>query len=171
VRCDSSSPQSGSHPRVSGAAAGVVDDWFASQPDLPVDRIDRAEGAWFTVLAGERKRTIPVYLELGAQHLSLQSFFLRAPDENAAGLYHFLLRRNLRSHVLRFALAEEGDVLIVGLLPRAALLPDELDRVLGQLLLLADEAFNPALRLGFGSYIERERAWRQRVGAPPNPVG
>jgi hypothetical protein len=68
------------------------------------------------------------------------------------------------------AVADEGDVLLVGVLPNRAVDDAELDRVLGQLLATADEAFDTALRLGFASYIEREQAWRARVGAPRNPI-
>ena len=41
---------------------------------------------------------------------------------------------------------------------------EELDRTLGQLLSVADDAYWPAIRLGFTEYIEREQAWREKVG-------
>lgn len=148
--------------------AAVIDGWFAAHPDLEVERI--GEQGWFSVLAGERKRTVPVFLKLGEHTLTIQSFFMQAPDERLEELYGFLLRRNLRTYLFRFALSDDGDVLIVGVVPVHALTPAELDRALGQLLANADDAFNPALRLGFTSYIEREQAWRASVGAPPNPV-
>lgn len=149
-------------------AAEVVDAWFAEQADLSVERV--GERGWFTVLHGEWKRTIPVYLGLDSDHLVVESFFMAAPDENAADTYAFLLRRNTRTYLLRFALSDGGDVLLVGLVPRAALDPALCDRLFGQLLTAADDAFNPALRRGFASYIEREQAWRAKVGAPRNPV-
>lgn len=154
-------------------AADAVEGWFAGEPELSVERLASRGGhpAWFTVLRGEHKRTVPVLLELGEEHLSVQSFFLTAPDENQAELYGYLLRRNLRTYLLRFALTDAGAVLLIGLVPRTAVTGDLLDRLLGQLLAAADEAFNPALRLGFASYIEQEQAWRASVGAPPNPVG
>lgn len=150
------------------ASARVVERWLADHPDLPVERLD--DHRWLTVLAGERKRTIPVYLEVGAHTLTVQSFFVRAPDENAGALYAYLLRRHLRTYLLRFALHPDGDILIVGVLPLAALTSEELDRLLGQLLVAADEAFEHALRVGFASYIEREQAWRANVGAARNPI-
>lgn len=145
-----------------------IEAWFAAQPDLPVERF--GERGWLTMLRGEHKRTIPVHVELGTHNLFVQSFFMRAPDENQAQLYEFLLHRQLRTYVLRFALEDTGDVLIVGVLPLHAVTDDELDRLLGQLLVTADEAFDTALRLGFESYIEREQAWRAQVGAPRNPI-
>jgi hypothetical protein len=150
--------------------AAVIDGWFEAHPSLSVERLDRGEGAWLSQLSGERKRTIPVYLELGAHNLAIQSFFMRAPDENEAAVYRFLLQRHLRTYVFRFALAQEGDVLLLGVLPLAAITAEELDRAMGQLLVIADEAFNPALRAGFTSYIEREQAWRDKVGAGRNPI-
>lgn len=149
-------------------AANAVADWAAAQPELQVS--DEGDGRWFVMLAGERKRTIPVLLQLGEHTLDVQSFFMRAPDENEAELYAYLLRRNLRTYLLRFALHPDGDVLLVGLLPTEAVTPDALDRLMGQLLLAADEAFDHALRLGFTSYIEREQRWRERVGLGRNPI-
>lgn len=146
----------------------VVEGWFSAQPDLPVERM--GDRAWMTMLRGERKRTIPVHLELGAHNLAIQSFFMRAPDENEGETFAFLLRRNLRTYVARFALEDSGDVLLVAVLPLVAVTAEELDRVLGQLLVAADEAFDPALRRGFESYIEREQAWRERVGIGRNPI-
>lgn len=146
----------------------VVEEWFAAQPDLEVERTE--DGGWLTVLAGEHKRTIPVHLSLSPRHLLVQSFFMRAPDENEGEVYGFLLRRNTRTYLCRFALYETGDVMLVGLVPHAAVSTGELDTLLGQVLAAADEAYDQALRLGFASYIEREQAWRASVGAPRNPI-
>lgn len=141
---------------------------FLDGAGLEHERVD--ERTWHTMLAGERKRTVPVYLEVGERHLAIQSFFMRAPDENEGELYRYLLGRHLRSYVYRFAVAETGDLLIVGVVPLAAVTSEELDRLLGQLLTLADDAFNSALRRGFSSYIEREQAWRARTGQRRNPI-
>lgn len=149
-------------------AVEAVTAYLDAEEGLEPERVD--ERTWFVPLSGEHKRTIPVYLEVSERHLSVQSFFMRAPDENEAGLYAYLLSRHLRSYVLRFALATSGDLLLVGVVPLRAVDADELDRLLGQVLATADEAFDSALRLGFASYIEREQAWRERVGAPRNPI-
>lgn len=122
------------------------------------------------MLAGEHKRTVGVTISVGDHTLIAQSFFMRAPDEDRARVYGLLLRRNLRSYTLRFALHPDGDVLLVGVLPLAAVTADELDRMLGQLLSVADETFDEALRLGFASYIEREQMWRVSTGQPRNPI-
>lgn len=149
-------------------AAAAVGDWLAAQDGLEVERL--GEHSWLVMLAGERKRTIGVHIDVGDRHTTFQSFFMRAPDEDEAALYRYLLGRHLRTYVLRFARSADGDLLIVGLLPHNAVDTDELDRVLGQLLVAADEAFDTALRLGFSSYIEREQAWRVRTGQGRNPI-
>lgn len=149
-------------------AEAVIEAWFAAHPELSAERVG-ARG-WFTVLTGEHKRTIPVHLEPGAHNLIVESFFMRAPDENEAEVYAYLLRRNLRTYLLRFALYASGDVMLVGVLPNAAVTGEELDRLLGQLLVAADESYPPALRAGFSSYIDREQAWRERLGMARNPI-
>jgi hypothetical protein len=95
---------------------------------------------------------------------------MRAPDEDRERVYDLLLRRHLRSYTLRFALHPDGDLLLVGVLPLGAVTDDELDRMLGQLLTVADETFDEALRLGFATYISREQAWRAQAGIPRNPI-
>lgn len=149
------------------AAAQAVSAWFQAQPDLPAEQV---EGGWLTVLPGENRRTLPVFIEVGEHTVTFQAFFMAAPDERHAELYAYLLRRHARSYLARFALDPSGDVLLVAVLPVAAVTVEELDRVLGQLLQIADDTYLEALRLGFGAYIEREQAWRERVGLGRNPI-
>ena len=152
----------------SSPPARVVEDWLDAQPELRAERA--GERAWFLMLAGERKRTIPVHLLLGEHTLVVESLFMRAPDEREADVYAYLLRRNLRSYAFRFGLSDAGDVLLVAVVPVHAITAEELDRLMGALLMTADETFNAALRMGFESYIAREQAWRRGIGAPPNPI-
>ena len=147
--------------------AGVIDGWF-SQAEQEVERV--GDKGWLTVLAGERKRTIPVYLELGDHTLVIESFFMTAPDERHDEVYRYLLQRNLRTYTLRFALYEAGDIMLVGVIPRHAITAEELDRTLGQLLTVADDSYWAAIRMGFTGYIEREQAWREKVGLGRNPI-
>ena len=151
-----------------GLARAALEAYGRDHPEL--DLVDEGDDQWFVMLAGEHKRTIPVLLQLGDHTLDVSSFFMRAPDENEAQLYAYLLRRNLRTWTLRFALHPDGDILLVGLLPAVAVTSDTLDQLFGQLLVAADEAFDHALRLGFSSYIEREQAWRKKVGMGRNPI-
>lgn len=148
------------------AARGVVERWLSSR-DIESEHDGQR---WTIMLHGEHKRTVGVTVSIGDHTLIVQSFFMRAPDDDAAAVYALLLRRNLRSYTLRFALHPDGDVLLVGVVPLEAVTDVELDRVLGQLLAIADETFNEALRLGFAGYIEREQAWRSAAGLPRNPI-
>ena len=48
--------------------------------------------------------------------------------------------------------------------PLASVTPDEVDRLLGQVLEAADGSFNTLLELGFASAIRKEYAWRVSRG-------
>lgn len=148
--------------------AAQIDAWFAAQPQLEVER--PSDAAWLTVLSGEHKRGIPVYLELGSHTLVIESFFMTAPDQHHDEVFRYLLQRNLRTYTLRFAIYDNGDIMLVGVLPRHAVTTEEIDRLMGQLLSVADDSYWPAIRLGFTDYIEREQAWRQKVGLGRNPI-
>lgn len=141
---------------------------FLARADVPSEQLD--EDAWWLQLRGIHKRTIGVHLRLGDRTLIIESHFMRAPDENEAELYELLLKRHQRSYVLRFCVYDSGDVMIVGALPLSAVTVEELDRIAGSLLTLADETFRAALRLGFSAYIEREQAWRESKGMQRNPI-
>ncbi len=94
----------------------------------------------------------------------VQAFVCRQPDENHEGVYRFLLQRNARLYGVRYALDRIGDIHLVGRIAPAALGPEELDRVLGQVLEAADGDFNVLLELGFATSIRREYAWRTARG-------
>lgn len=149
-------------------AVARVHEWFGDHPDLPVERA--GDEGWFTTLTGEHKRTIGMYLSVGDHTLIVESHFMRAPDENAEALYELLLKRNQRTYVMRYCVYDSGDVMLVGVVPLAAVTVEEIDRMAGVLLTTADETYNAALRLGFAGYIEREQAWRESVGLGRNPI-
>ena len=138
------------------------------QTDLPVAEV--APGRWMTMLEGEHKRTIPVLLELGDRSLTVTSLLAGVPDEGHEEVYRILLQRNQRPLPVHFALDDEGDLVLVGRIPRAALDEQSLDELLGLILTQADETFDQVLRTGFRSYIDVEQRWRAKVGLPPNPV-
>lgn len=138
------------------------------QADLPV--ADVGQGRWLTMLEGEHKRTIPVLLELGDRSLTVTSLLAGVPDEGHEEVYRILLQRNQRPLPVHFAVDDEGDLVLVGRVPRAALDEQSLDELLGLILTQADETFDQVLRTGFRSYIDVEQRWRAKVGLPPNPV-
>jgi len=65
---------------------------------------------------------------------------------------------------VHFAVDGAGDVYLTARLPLAAISEEEIDRLLGCVLAYSDEAFNEALKIGFGTAIRREWAWREKRG-------
>jgi hypothetical protein len=128
------------------------------------------EDRWMTLLEGERKRTIPVLLDLGDRSLTVTSLLAGVPDEGHAEVYRILLQRNQRPLPVHFALDDEGDIVLVGRVPREALDERSFDELLGTVLTQSDETFDQVLRAGFATYIDVEQRWRAKVGLPPNPV-
>ena len=119
-----------------------------------------AEGDFVVLLRGEKKHAITVLLAVRERTLALESFFIRRPAENRDEVYGMLLRANMRTYGIRFALDDMEDVFIVAKLPLEAVTEDELDRLLGAVLTTADDMFMPAIEVGFASYLARDMAWR-----------
>lgn len=115
-------------------------------------------------LPGEAKLTTTCLLTVGAHGLRTEAFVCRQPDENHAGLYAFLLRRNRRLYGVAYTIDRVGDVYLVGRTAAESVTPAELDRLLGQVLEAADGDFNTMLELGFATSIRREWAWRTKRG-------
>lgn len=135
---------------------------------LDVDEV--GEQRWMTVLAGEWKRTLPVLFHLDERNLRVSALLCGVPDEGHDEVYGLVLHRNERLTWVHYALDDEGDIVLVGAIPRQVLSAEVIDEVLGQLLATADATFNAVLRAGFATYIEAEQAWRARNGMSPNPV-
>lgn len=126
-----------------------------------------AEGDFVVLLRGEKKHAITVLLAVRERTLALESFFIRRPAENRDEVYGMLLRANMRTYGIRFALDDMEDVFIVAKLPLEAVTEDELDRLLGAVLTTADDTFMPAIEVGFASYLARDMAWRAAQTPPP----
>jgi hypothetical protein len=121
-------------------------------------------GAYLVKLTGQHKLATMVWLIEGQHSLQVEAFFCRQPDENHAGFYRFLLNRNGRMYGVHFCLDRTGDVYLTGRLPLCSVTAEDLDRLLGCVLSYADENFDTALEIGFGSAIRREWAWREKNG-------
>jgi hypothetical protein len=93
-----------------------------------------------------------------------ESFFMRRPQENRGDFYELLLRRNMRAYGVHFAVDAQGDVFLVGARAAAGLDENELDRIIGSLLIEADGLFDAAISIGFKTYLEADMAWRARGG-------
>ncbi|MET9070855.1 YbjN domain-containing protein [Streptomyces sp. NPDC004232] len=123
-------------------------------------------GNYVVKLPGTRKLSTTVSFLVGRHSLSLNAFVVRHPDENEAGVHRWLLERNLKLYGVSYAVDRLGDVYVTARLPLVSVTPDEIDRLLGQVLEAADGAFNTLLELGFASSIRKEYAWRVSRGEP-----
>lgn len=142
-------------------AAQVVEDVLK---DAELEWESPEPGNYVVKLPGTAKLSTTLSLLVGRHTLSLNAFVIRHPDENEAGVHRWLLERNLRLYGVSYAVDRLGDVYVTARLPLAAVTPDEIDRLLGQVLEAADGAFNTLLELGFASAIRREYAWRVSRG-------
>ncbi|MFB7506662.1 YbjN domain-containing protein [Streptomyces broussonetiae] len=121
-------------------------------------------GTYVAKLPGTRKLSTTVSFVVGRHSLSLNAFVVRHPDENEAGVHRWLLERNLKLYGVSYAVDRLGDIYVTARLSLACVTPDEIDRLLGQVLEAADGAFNTLLELGFASSIRKEYAWRVSRG-------
>ncbi|GAA1479609.1 hypothetical protein GCM10009624_00490 [Gordonia sinesedis] len=115
-------------------------------------------------LPGERKLKTTVLLTAGRHGVRVEAFVCRRPDENYEAVYRYLLKRNRRLYGVAYTIDNVGDIYLVGRISADALVPDEVDRILGQVLEAADGDFNTLLELGFYTSIQREWAWRVSRG-------
>ncbi|OIK25789.1 YbjN domain-containing protein [Streptomyces malaysiense] len=121
-------------------------------------------GTYAVRLPGTHKLSTTVSFLVGRHSLSLNAFVVRHPDENEPGVHRWLLERNLKLYGVSYAVDRLGDVYVAARLPLASVTPDEIDRLLGQVLEAADGAFNSLLELGFATSIRKEYAWRVSRG-------
>ncbi|MEU2059521.1 YbjN domain-containing protein [Streptomyces sp. NPDC013455] len=121
-------------------------------------------GNYVVKLPGTRKLSTTVSFLVGRHSLSLNAFVIRHPDENETGVQRWLLERNLKLYGVSYAVDRLGDIYVTARLPLASVTPDEVDRLLGQVLEATDGAFNTLLELGFASSIRKEYAWRVSRG-------
>ncbi|MFE7893399.1 YbjN domain-containing protein [Streptomyces sp. NPDC057412] len=138
---------------VEGALKDAELEWESPEP-----------GTYVVTLPGTRKLSTTVSLKVGRHSLSLNAFVIRHPDENEPGVHRWLLERNLKLYGVSYAVDRLGDVYVTARLPLASITPDEIDRLLGQVLEAADGAFNTLLELGFASAIRKEYEWRVARG-------
>ncbi len=121
-------------------------------------------GEVVVTLPGEKKLKTVVSLIFGEHVMSLRAFVVRNPDENHEAVYRFLLRQNLRSAGLAYAIDKLGDVYVAGKIALAAVDEEMLDRLFGGVLEMADAPFNDLLVMGFFESMKKEWAWRVERG-------
>lgn len=130
--------------------------------EISYDR--RGPGRYFLSLPGTKKLQTNCWLIVTDHALLVEAFVCRKPDEAFEDVYRYLLRRNARLYGVHYTLDDRGDIYLVGRIGLHAVTPDELDRLLGQVLEAADGDFNPLLEIGFAGAIRREWDWRVSRG-------
>ena len=123
--------------------------------------VDTPEGEDFLgiTLPGEKRLKTQVLIFPGQESVRFEAFVCRAVEENYADVYKFLLQHNRRSFGVAYTLDSMGDIYLSGNVSANSTVADY-DRVLGQILSLADGDFNRILELGFATSIRHEWAWR-----------
>lgn len=137
----------------------VVEEFLA---DRGVSFTRAGDDTWALSLSGEHKHAIPVGLSLTQDGLRAESFFMRAPQENAEDVYRLLLARNARARRAYFAIDSLGDIYLIAFTPLDAVTDDELDRLLGEILTTADTMFSAVIERGFATYLANDMAWRAK---------
>ena len=135
---------------------------FLESHDIDFEK--SSDSAYLLTLPGEQKLQTHCALVVGDQSLSINAFVVRKPDENAAAVHEWMLKKNASMYCVAFAVNELGDIYLVGRLPFGAVTEQELDRVIGAVLQYSDSSFNPLLEMGFANAIRREWAWRVSRG-------
>ena len=131
-----------------------------------INYVQEQTGRFFVTLPGIKKLRTNCWLILTEHALVIEAFVCRQPDEAHDEVYRFLLRRNAKLYGVHYTLDQRGDIYLVGRVSLDAVTPDELDRILGQVLAAADGDFNTLLELGFATAIRKEWDWRISRGEP-----
>jgi Putative bacterial sensory transduction regulator len=149
---------------VSEARDNAINEIRAELSELDLSWTESAPGLFSVSLPGNRKLITECALEVGKYGMNVRAFVARNPDENHAGVYRWLLERNLKFHGICFALDALGDVYLTGNVPVELITRAEVDRLLGAVAEAADDSFNVILELGFAESIRQEWVWRRSRG-------
>jgi hypothetical protein len=146
------------------AAVAAIDEWVARELKasgalVAAERqevTDRtASHRWYLRFKGEEKDFITVWLTLGQRTLHHEAQFMPAPEENAADVYRYLLRRNGDLYGMSFCLGPEDAVYLIGRVAAVEVNDDELDRITGSSIHYVDEHFPTAMTLGYPKLYRR----------------
>ena len=132
--------------------------------ELDLEWAESAPGLFSVSLPGTRKLVTECALQVAKYGMNVRAFVARNPDENHAGVYRWLLERNLKLHGICFAVDALGDIYLTASVPVALVTRAEVDRLLGAVAEAADDSFNVILELGFAESIRQEWAWRRSRG-------
>ncbi|MET0693766.1 MAG: YbjN domain-containing protein, partial [Propionibacteriaceae bacterium] len=98
------------------ALEGLDLEWSESQP-----------GLFSVTLPGTRKLTTECALDVGQHGVNVRAFVARRPDENHAGVYRWLLERNLKLYAVAFSVDSLGDIYLTGKVALASVTAEEVD--------------------------------------------
>jgi Putative bacterial sensory transduction regulator len=132
------------------AAVATVERVLASHPDVASRRLDGQR--WSLTLPGTVRWQVTVQVEVGPHTTVATSFLLRGPRPphgDPAALHRLLLRKNLGTRRLHFALDGDDDVVLVARLPTAAISEEQLESVLAEILVVSDAAFEALVHLAY----------------------
>ena len=152
-------PATADDPATGGSPAAAIEAALAS---LGLKFEAPRPGAYLIRLEGQHKLATMTWLIAGAHSLHVEAFFCRQPDENHARFYRFLLERSGRMYGVHFALDPVGDVYLTGRLPLGRITPDEIDRILGCVLLRI-----PAITPTLGGRLTTATTLTTPAWAPP----
>lgn len=154
----------GDTPRALGdaeldALEALIDEWARRQlAELDVvaavERGEVGERRWYVRVHGESKDVFTIWLTLRQRTLEYETYVMPAPEENAAELYEWVLRRNADLYGAAFCIGAEDALYLRGHVPAEGLTDAELDRVLGSLYAWTERFFRPMLSIGFRSRFE-----------------
>ncbi|WP_414122384.1 YbjN domain-containing protein [Corynebacterium nuruki] len=124
-----------------------------------------SNGVAVVVLPGEKRlKTNALFIPQDGM-FRVEAFVCRAVEEAHTEVYRLLLQHNRKAFGVHYTLDNNNDIYLAGQLPDSVTAED-IQRVLGQILELADGDFNHILELGFESSIRREWEWRLKRGEP-----
>ncbi len=140
---------------------GRIDAHFARQSaELPtildVSRDEEIPRRWYVRLEAEVRDVTTIWFTLGQRTLKYETYFLPAPVDEPSRVFEFLLHRNYQLVGAQFGIGPEDAIFLTGELPIHAVDEEELDRVTGSLWEYVERYWPMALRLGFGSVLDRK---------------
>lgn len=115
---------------------------------------------WYVRLRGADKDVVTVWLTLRQRTVHHDTQLMPAPETAREETFAYLLRRNAALPGMRFALAAEDAVHLVGEMPIARVDADELDRIVGGSLAAVDDCWDTAMSLGYAGTYRRRRVRR-----------
>ena len=139
------------------AVGALIDEWALVQlrdnaSVLGIEtELDNGVRRWLLRLSGEEKQFIAVWFSLRQRSLSVETYFMPAPEENIEVCFTYLLRLNARLGGLRFAVGQEDAVYLMGAVAVHHVNEAELDRLLGCAYAYTEAYFRPAMRIGYAT--------------------